>query len=128
MAYTINMTASARRLLTAALELQERNEAVAGYLFGLATECAIKAMAQSIQSLRDDDVLYAHFPVLRTLVRERLKGRRSAPMLRMVVEHDSFMNDWDITVRYAVAKEVTTAKVAGWATHAKHVVGLIGTV
>jgi len=127
MAYTIDMKASAKRLLAAAQALHGQHDAVAGYLFGLAAECAIKAMAATLPELRNHDVLYAHFPGLRALVREQLKGRGRASTLLRLVQDDSFMNDWDITVRYALATEVV-AKVDRWADQAKRIVPLMEAV
>ena len=128
MAFRIDMTAAARRHLAAAHKLRPQHDAVAGYLFGLAAECAIKAMAPIVAELRDNDVLFAHFPALRTLARERLQGRRYGHQLRRAVENQSFMNEWDVTVRYARTGEVSAKLVDNWARDASDVVALVETL
>ena len=127
MAYEPDMPAAAHRHLDAGNKLIDPKNGrrdVAGYLFGLAAECAVKAMASRIPETRREDVLYAHFPTLRTLVRDALKGRRSSP-LRSLMAHDSFMTEWEIDVRYARGSDVTTKKVEDWQAQAKRAVVLM---
>jgi hypothetical protein len=94
---------------------------VAAYLFGLAAECALKAMAQNIPEARRDDVFYAHFPALRTLLLDVLTGRR-AQLLRRLVEPPDFMNEWAIGIRYAPTEEVRNKPVERWAEQAARAV------
>ena len=75
MAYEHDMPAAAHRHLDAGTKLEKNGRRdVAGYLFGLAAECAVKAMAARIPAARCDEIFYAHFPELRTLVRDKAQG------------------------------------------------------
>jgi hypothetical protein len=127
MAYEPDMPAAARRLLEAARKQMDpgvRGRDVAAYLFGLATECALKAMAQSIPEARRDDVFYAHFPDLRARLRDVLKGRR-AQDLRRLVANDAFLNQWDIKIRYARSEDIRDKPVEDWQKHAADAVTLM---
>jgi hypothetical protein len=125
MAYTTDMPAAARRLLDAARKLDSDGRPdVAAYLFGLAAECALKAMAQKIPEARRDEVLYAHFPLLRTLLRDVLAGRR-AQALRRLVDDDRFMNEWEITIRYARAEDIRGKPVRDWEAQAVNAINLM---
>jgi hypothetical protein len=126
MSYSADLPAAARRQLEAAQKLAEDGQRhVAAYLFGLAAECALKAMAQSIPEARRDDVFYAHFPVLRTLLLDVLTGRRGQP-LRRLVESPDFMNEWAIGIRYAPTAEVRNKPVERWAEQAARAVTSMG--
>ena len=98
MVYQHDLPAAARRHIEAADSLVDgRRYDVAGYLYGIAAECAIKSMMLDIgmRSLtlerRRDDPFYAHFPELRTMLRDKQLGRRGT-ILRHYIEDDSFMN------------------------------------
>ncbi|HRI72581.1 MAG TPA: hypothetical protein PK156_50440 [Polyangium sp.] len=100
---------------------------VAGYLYGIAAECAIKQMLVplKIEDKYDKDAMYyAHFPELRTLLRDALERRRrtSDPLFRFVF-NDSFMNNWHISMRYADARQVRGEWLTAWQTQAKDAVG-----
>jgi hypothetical protein len=125
MAYTTDMPAAAQRLLEAAQKLSSggRHD-VAPYLFGLAAECALKAVAQGIPEARRDDVLYAHFPLLRTLLRDVLRGRRAQPLLRLV-EDNAFLNEWEIRIRYACAEDLRDKPVVSWGEQAVKAINLM---
>lgn len=92
MAYKPNYPASARRHLEAAdaLYAPEWRRDVAGYLYGIAAECALKAMMQEsgLRPLgndnRKDDPFYAHFPELKTRLRDLQLGRGAASLRRFV--------------------------------------------
>jgi HEPN domain-containing protein len=125
MAYPANLQLAARRHLDAAAKLEKNGrDDVAGYLYGIAAECAVKAMARVLPGGRDDDVFYAHFPQLRTLIREKLSGRGAQPLLRLV-QHDGFLNQWDITMRYAAAAAVREKPLAQWAEQARQLVNIM---
>lgn len=133
MAFTPNMADAARRNLAAANVLAPDNFQVAGYLFGIAAECAVKAMmleGRMTPSLPDnrekDDPFYAHFPELRTRLRDVLQGRALAHLSRLVGD-DSFMSQWAIEIRYAGKNQVESAWVEKWQKQAKTAVDLIGT-
>jgi predicted nucleotidyltransferase len=125
MAYTTDMSAAARRLLDAArrLDLAGRRD-VAAYLFGLAAECALKAVAQTIPEARRDEVLYAHFPELRTRLRDVLTGRRAQP-LRRLIEDNAFLNEWEIKIRYARAEDIRDKPVEDWEAQAVNAIKLM---
>lgn len=119
------MPAAARRLLDAGNKLiKDGRRDVAGYLFGLAAECAVKAMAERIVEARRDEVFYAHFPELRTLLRDLLYGRRSIELQRLL-SHDSFLTGWSIRVRYARSSKLASEKVEAWQEQAKKSVTLM---
>lgn len=97
MAYSHDYQISARRHFKAAETLYAVNsaggqpgaKAVAGYLYGLAGELAVKQlMIQSgmrpVESgQRRDDPFYKHFPELKTLLQTAATGRRSGALLSM---------------------------------------------
>jgi hypothetical protein len=121
MAFTRDLRKSARRHLEAAQTLATgTRKDVAGYLYGIAAECAIKVMME-LAPVRNNDAFYAHFPQLRTLLRDALKGRRSIP-LSTFINDDSFMNNWDINMRYADGAQVRPEWVAAWGGQASRAV------
>jgi hypothetical protein len=138
MAYTFNVENAARRHFMAAETLhaatgagtQPGCKAVAGYLFGLAGELAVKQMMREsgIQPLPDaqrrHDPFYAHFPDLKNLLLDHLSGRRAGPLLR-VARSNSFRN-WDTKMRYAPTKDVPESRVDEWRADAKELVDQMG--
>lgn len=127
MAYAHDMPAAAHRLLDAGTKLQLAQHGrrdVAGYLFGLAAECAVKAMAERFPELRRDDVFYAHFPELRTLVLDFVQGRSAQPLVRLL-EHDRFMNEWDVKIRYARKDHLASKPIDSWQDQAAQAVNLM---
>jgi hypothetical protein len=92
---------------------------VAGYLFGIAAECAIKyimlgsGMRPLTDSQRRDDPFYAHFEQLKTMLRDKSSGRR-ATQLRQFAERSSFMQRWDVSMRYSHGQEIKPQWVDGW--------------
>lgn len=126
MTFTHNMTSAARRHLHAAEALRTgAHRGVAGYLYGIAAECAIKAMME-VSGPRLDDAFYKHFPELRTILRTALHGRRGQTLARFVAD-DSFMNNWDIRMRYADARQIREEWIDKWAEQARRVVSAMGT-
>lgn len=133
LSFTMNLAAAARRHLLAAQELVGGHRLdVAGYLFGIAAECAIKAMMIDAglhprgPEARREDPFYAHFPVLRTMLRDKVSGRRGLTF-QQFIENDSFMNNWSTDMRYADAAQIRADWVAAWAEQAKRAVTVIGT-
>jgi hypothetical protein len=125
------MPAAARRHLEAADALVGGVRCdVAGYLYGIAAECACKAMMLDVgmrpSDNRRDDPLHAHFPELRTLLRDAALGRKAA-LLRRFIEDDGFMNQWDTQMRYCRAGEIREHWVTSWKEQAHQVVACIGT-
>lgn len=133
MTFTVSLPAAAHRHLDAAEVLSETHRRdVAGYLYGLAAECAVKAMLidtgwpPELNNRRNDNPLYAHFPELRTLLRDTLRGRKAAPLLALI-NNDAFMNHWSITMRYSDGREIDDRWITSWARDARQVISCIGT-
>ena len=133
MAFAINMAAAARRHLEAADSLASgRRRDVAGYLYGIAAECAVKAMMIEAgmrplsESRSREDPFFAHFPGLRSILRDRLKGRIGTPLARFI-QDDNFLNNWATRMRYSDGKDIDARWISAWASQAKDAVGSIGT-
>jgi hypothetical protein len=136
MPYGKDLAGSARRHIAAATVLHDRNRpghnagdrAVAGYLFGLAGELALKkmmidsGMRELKNSQRVDDPFYAHFPNLRTLLRDSAKGRRQGELLRHATD-DTLFQFWDTSMRYAPTKDIDSRWTARWKLQAEKLVG-----
>lgn len=125
------MAASARRHLQAAEDLLPGNRKdVAGYLFGIAAECAVKSMmgdmGLKLSEVRREDPYYAHFPQLRTMLKDKLTGRSGAVLARFISD-DRFLSEWDTNMRYSNGKDIKAAWVQRWAEQARDVVGAVGT-
>ena len=92
---------------------------VAGYLFGLAAECALKeAMIQSGMrpqevGERKNDPFFAHFQVLKTMLMDTASGRLRGE-IRKIAENNSFMQNWDISMRYSDGKSIKRKWVEDW--------------
>jgi hypothetical protein len=126
MAFTPNMPAAARRHLVAADELATgARRDVAGYLYGIAAECAIKAMMENVPLARRQEAFYAHFPELRTLLRDALQGRVARP-LSAFINDDSFLNNWHVSMRYADGQQVLEHWVTAWRDQARRAVSAVG--
>jgi|SRR5208283_1950307 len=133
MAFAIDMPAAARRHLLAADTLvQGPRRDVAGYLYGIAAECAIKAMMidaglrPSAGSPRREDPFLAHFPELRTMLRDALWRRRGTPLISFI-QSDSFLQQWSIRMRYSHGKDIEERWITAWAQQAHQAVASIGT-
>lgn len=133
MAFATDMPAAARRHLQAAdtLAAGHRRD-VAGYLYGIAAECAVKAMMidagfrPSTDAHRREDPFFAHFPQLRTMLRDARQLRRGTPMHRYV-QDDRFLNQWSTRMRYSHGKDIASAWIDSWAEQAREAVASIGT-
>jgi len=130
MAFTPDLPKAARRHLQAAdfLNSGPRRD-VAGYLYGIAAECAIKQLTIPVPMGPQHDksaILYAHFPELRTLLRDALSGRNTQTLARFVF-NDAFLNNWGIGMRYANPAQILSEWVDSWAKQAKDVVNAMGT-
>lgn len=132
MAFSTCYPDAARRNLSSADVLSTGDRAqrtVAGYLYGLAAECALKQMGKRSLKVRHDakdadNPLMAHFPGLKTLLRDQLQGRMEAE-LRTFVEDDRFMHHWDVRQRYARDGEVDDRWIDDWKKQARTVVDLM---
>ncbi len=79
-----------------------------------------------LNSVRDDEAFYAHFPKLRTLLRDSIQGR-NAKVLSGFVNDDSFMNNWNVSMRYSDGKEISSSWVDAWANQAGRAVAAMET-
>jgi hypothetical protein len=134
MAYSQDMRVAARRHLRAAIVLHDHAApgaqpgclAVAGYLFGIAGELAVKQLMSDsgIRPLsptnRRDDPFYAHFPVLKTMLMTA-PGRRAGE-LRQVSENPQLFQNWDTTMRYAPTTEIEAGRVTAWRISAEELI------
>jgi hypothetical protein len=132
-AYACDMRLAAYRHFEAAEKLAEgKRRDVAGYLYGIAAECGIKAMMLDINirplpnERRKEDPFFAHFPDLRTMLRSRLEGRLAAPLLPFI-SSDAFMNNWSTDMRYSHGRDIADAWVAAWSQQARQVISSMGT-
>ena len=134
MAYRQDLQGSARRHLRAATELdqvasagaQPGCKAVAGYLYGLAGELALKALMRDSGMTplppqeRRGDPYYAHFPELKTQLRDTAQGRRSGELLAIANSND-FQN-WNTDMRYAPTVDVQPGWIDAWKVSAQNLV------
>ncbi|WP_448030213.1 HEPN domain-containing protein [Bradyrhizobium liaoningense] len=130
-AYEQDLRKAAYRHLEAAETLFGTNRKdVAGYLYGMAAECALKhlmllsGMRPLPESQRRDDPFFVHFEELKTLLRNTATGRRSGE-LRKFAERSSFMQRWDVTMRYSHGRDIRAEWVERWRSDAKEVVTAI---
>lgn len=133
MAYSPDMPAASRRHCDAADALADGPRFdVAGYLYGISAECAVKAMmlTAGIRPLSADqrrsDPFYAHFPELRTMLKDTLHGRQGA-VLRRFIEKDSFLRQWNTQMRYCKGSEIDKQWVDAWRDQAHQIVSSIDT-
>lgn len=136
MPYSHDYQNSARRHLRAAETLyaletagaQPGAKAVAGYLYGLAGELAVKhMMTQSgmrplADAERRNDPFYKHFPELKTFLLTTVTGRRSGELLRMARTAQIFQ-EWSTDMRYAHTQEIPAHRVGRWQEDAKKLIG-----
>ena len=139
MGFSTDMSQAASRQLAAADKLDgDQKRPVAAYLYGLAAECAVKAMLKSLRVKEPSDggnhgPYYAHFPKLRSDLEAVVQGLqgRGARVLEPFTKN-SFLRDWDIVVRYARSDELVgshqgrAARYDKWKKDAKHAVAAMG--
>ena len=134
MVYSTDFGKSARRHLLAANILYGQDhedrvpcQAVAGYLFGIAGELAVKQLmrASGIQPLpageRREDPFFCHFPELKSRLASRIQGRRAGE-LRTIADNQELFAGWDVSMRYAPTSEVSGKPIAKWKVSAKELV------
>lgn len=135
MAYSHDYQISARRHLKAADALYALNtggaqpgaKAVAGYLYGLSGELAVKQMMlqSGMRPLANDqrrnDPYYKHFPELKTFLLDAATGRRAGELLQIARNAQTF-KEWNTDMRYAPTQEVPPVRVDGWQQDAKKLI------
>jgi hypothetical protein len=133
--YRRDLAASARRHLRAGQVLysaqlagdQPGCRAIAGYLFGLSAELAIKQMMRlsGMKELptaeRRRDPFFAHFPELKTQLAKTLHGRRAGE-LRRLAEDPRLFQHWDTDMRYAPADDIQSEWIALWKASAENLI------
>ncbi len=129
--YPPDMQAAARRHFEAGETLfPTKRWDIAGYMYGIAAEAAIKyLMLQSgMRPLEDsrDDPFYAHFEGLKTLLRDQVSGRHAAE-LRRFCEDPRFMQYWDIGMRYSDGKSTRQEWVERWRGNAELAIQIMST-
>jgi hypothetical protein len=138
MAYRRDLSNSAKRHLRAAEELcavtsagsQPGCKAVAGYLFGLTGELAVKSIMRDSgmtpleQERRRDDPFFAHFPELKTYLKDTAMGRRSG-QLRKIAENTSLFHHWDTDLRYAPTSDIDERWINVWRNNAIDLVNIM---
>lgn len=123
MDYGTDYANAARRHLGAA-ELLDRDfpkgrRDVAGYLYGIAAECALKEMMRrSGMPLDRESGFYLHFPDLKGAILNDAKGRGNAQLSRYAND-GGLMREWNVKMRYAHSSEVLSKCIDEWATQAK---------
>jgi hypothetical protein len=123
MAYTTDFKDAARRHQQAASCLHDcephcRRRDVAGYLYGIAAECALKEIMRVSRWTEPD---HLHFPDLKQRIRDGAQGRY-ASVLRKFADDDGFMNSWDIAMRYAPRRDIDDRLVVRWRNHAQEAI------
>lgn len=135
MAYSHDYPTSARRHFKAAEALyvltsggaQPGAKAVAGYLYGLAGELAVKQMMtqSGMRPLAKDDrrhdPFYKHFPDLKTFLLSAATGRRSGELLN-IARTTQLFQEWSTDMRYAPTQQVPARRVDGWQGDAKKLI------
>lgn len=126
MAYTADMDSAANRHFVDGCKLQDESRLDnAAYHFGLAAECAVKHQLQRHHSvLTDHPAYWKHWPDLRPLVLDALRGRSAAP-LRGLMQRDNYLQHWSIEMRYAATGTVSPAQTVRWRAHADEAMGLM---
>lgn len=119
--FTSNMTKAAHRNWAAAERLRNAeapDRTTAGYLYGIAAECAIKALYRDISWTTDsrDGPVYAHFPILKDKLRDAISGRGAARLARFTDQH--YMEGWAIDIRYSDGTRPDAATLERWRDHA----------
>jgi hypothetical protein len=130
MTYTVNLRSAARRNLQAGESLHDTHRKdVAGYLYGIAAECALKAMmidaGMRPAADRHKDPFFLHFPQLRTALLDTLSGRRVSPLSNFL--SDQFLQYWAVEMRYCDGQEIKASWVDKWKDQATQAVNSIGT-
>ena len=112
MPFTQDMEAAALRHGDAAQQLDRANaRAEAAYLFGLAAECAVKAMMLALHvpvGGTQPDPYYAHFPSFKTAVAPHMQRRGASVLARFVT--DTFLSEWNIAIRYAASSSIVSSR------------------
>ncbi len=125
MAYIVDMKSSANRHYEDGRKLEhEKRYDNAGYHYGFAAECAVKHCLRQAGVRDDDDAIWTHFPALRNTALLALSSRRAAE-LRKLLSRQSFMQSWDVRMRYSSNGSVAMPELAKWQRDADEAIGLL---
>jgi hypothetical protein len=127
LAYRRDFAASARRHFRSALLLHKSVEAgaqpgcqaVAGYIFGVVGELALKeimrpnGLREMPVDRRKDDPFYAHFPSLKSLLAEQLRARKDS-RLHTFADSEALFSNWNTKMRYAPTDDIQKKWVDSW--------------
>ena len=107
-----NWAAAERCLNGAAID-----RTTAGYLYGIAAECAIKALYRDLAWTTDsrNGPVYAHFPELKAKLRDAISGRGAARLARFT--DPNYMEGWSIDIRYSDGTRPDSETLALWRKH-----------
>jgi len=111
------MTKAAHRNWAAAERLRDAeapDRTTAGYLYGIAAECAIKAVYRGIHWTTDsrEGPVYAHFPQLKAKLRDEIVGRGAAQLSQFTEKN--YMEGWAIDIRYSEGTLPNSATLEKW--------------
>ena len=125
MAYITDMKSSANRHYEDGRKLEhDKRYDNAGYHYGFAAECAVKHCLRQTGVRDDDDAIWTHFPALKTFALLALSSRRAAE-LRKMLSRQSFMQSWEIKMRYSCNGSVAMAELVRWRQDAGEAIGLL---
>lgn len=100
----------------------------AGYLYGWAAECGLKAlmlrlgMKESVDKDRGDP-FWAHFPELKQSIRDHDQGRKFVDLKKYTTGR--YMEYWHTSMRYSDGKAIRNEWVDRWHEDAKTITGEI---
>ncbi len=99
----------------------------AAYHYGIAAECAIKVVIAptGVDSQARKHISRTPEKDLRSIAMLRLRGRRSAPLLKLL-QMPGFFANWDVEMRYAVSGSVAPAQCDTWRNHCRRTLGAAG--
>lgn len=117
-------TASQRHYADGAKLLTDKRFDNAGYHFGFAAECAIKHKLLECGVLEGDDAIWKHWPSLKSVALLAISGRQASP-IRSLMSQASFMQGWDIVMRYAENASVVESQATKWKNDANSALGLL---
>ena len=125
--YKRDLKKAARRHLEAADHLPPTRKDVAGYLYGLAAEMAVKEMMIQCgyRPNKEDKSgpFWCHFPDLKSQLLDMPVGRYGTPLMSLVRSFK--LEDWNTTMRYSAGSSVTQKIMEKWQTAAKSAVSLM---
>ncbi len=81
----------------------------------------ISGMRELDQAKRRDDPFYAHFELLRELLKDQVHGRR-AGAIRQFVDNPRTMQFWSTDMRYSSGRDVQPEWVAKWQATARSLI------